>query len=184
MVVNTVAWQREGPGFESKTGIFLHGVCMFCSCIRGGSYRVNHSMCIYVNDVSFYWAIQILAFSQIFRAIHFQASFKLWKGKWVVLQSCFGRHLWNRGKMKDGSLKLKKKKSGRWHNRLRSKSSEPTRCWVFILQGWCGEMRKENWKFIEYSCNPRAFWINTEKQRRWDTDMVGLSKISLRLMKA
>ncbi|MEQ2237075.1 hypothetical protein ILYODFUR_019295 [Ilyodon furcidens] len=34
---STVALQQEGPGFNSRPGLFLHGICMFSLCTRGFS---------------------------------------------------------------------------------------------------------------------------------------------------
>ncbi|MED6291465.1 hypothetical protein CHARACLAT_023910 [Characodon lateralis] len=43
---STVALQQEGPGFDSRPGVFLHGVCMLSPCMRGfslGSLTSSHS---------------------------------------------------------------------------------------------------------------------------------------------
>ncbi|MED6260801.1 hypothetical protein ATANTOWER_029024 [Ataeniobius toweri] len=42
-VGSTVALQQEGPGFNSRPGVFLHGVCMFSPCMRGFSPRTPAS---------------------------------------------------------------------------------------------------------------------------------------------
>ncbi|MEQ2237489.1 hypothetical protein ILYODFUR_023580, partial [Ilyodon furcidens] len=45
-VGSTVALQQEGPGFASRLGVFLHGVCMFSPCMRGfslGTPASSHS---------------------------------------------------------------------------------------------------------------------------------------------
>ncbi|MEQ2244212.1 hypothetical protein ILYODFUR_014794 [Ilyodon furcidens] len=45
-VGSTVALQQEGPGFDSRPGVFLHGVCMFSPCMRGfspGTPASSHS---------------------------------------------------------------------------------------------------------------------------------------------
>ncbi|MEQ2300636.1 hypothetical protein AMECASPLE_027743 [Ameca splendens] len=46
-VGSTVALQQEGPGFDSRPGVFLHRVCMFSLCIRGfspGTPASSHSL--------------------------------------------------------------------------------------------------------------------------------------------
>ncbi|MED6252827.1 hypothetical protein ATANTOWER_017656 [Ataeniobius toweri] len=45
-VGNTMALQLEGPGFDSRPGVFLHGVSMFSPCMRGfspGTPASSHS---------------------------------------------------------------------------------------------------------------------------------------------
>ncbi|MEQ2317033.1 hypothetical protein AMECASPLE_038668, partial [Ameca splendens] len=36
-VGSTFDLQQGDPGFDSRPGVFLHGVCMFSSCMRGFS---------------------------------------------------------------------------------------------------------------------------------------------------
>ncbi|MEQ2234252.1 hypothetical protein ILYODFUR_030011 [Ilyodon furcidens] len=45
-VGSTVALAQEGPGFNSRPGVFLHGVCMFFLCMCGfslGTPSSSHS---------------------------------------------------------------------------------------------------------------------------------------------
>ncbi|MEQ2244062.1 hypothetical protein ILYODFUR_013305 [Ilyodon furcidens] len=59
-VDSTVDLQKEGPGFKSRPGVFLHGVCMFSLCMRGFSLGTPASSTVSLkHNCSVHWSLHI-----------------------------------------------------------------------------------------------------------------------------